>query len=65
MNDEVRNMAILQVARQVGLTVTPDDLARVAVMFGVLERAAAQLFDEELPADTVAAAVFEVQGPRQ
>jgi hypothetical protein len=49
---------ILQMARQLGLTLPEGEIARVKMLLGVLERAAGQVRDAPLPGDAIAAAVF-------
>jgi hypothetical protein len=58
MPDNDSTEYIRQLAQQLGLTLADADLARVKLVFGNLERGAAQLRDVPLADDTIAAAVF-------
>lgn len=66
MTEDDRTQYILQMARELGLTVPPEEFPRVKAMLGVLEGAAAQLRDASLRGDTIAAAIFRPdQAPRK
>ena len=48
----------MQMARLLGLTLPEEEIGRVKLLLGVLERAAGQVRDTPLPGDTIAASVF-------
>jgi hypothetical protein len=58
MSADDRTEYILQMARQLGLTLPPEEIGRVKAVLANLERAAAQVRDASLSGDTVGAAVF-------
>jgi hypothetical protein len=58
MADQDKTGYIENVAQQLGLGLPPEELARVKLVFGNLERAAAHLRDTPIADDIVAAAVF-------
>jgi hypothetical protein len=62
MPDNDSTEYIRQLAGQLGLTLADAELARVKLVFGNLERSAAQLHDVPLADDTIAAAVFCPKG---
>jgi Protein of unknown function (DUF4089) len=53
-----RTEYILQAAQALGITLSEGELARVKIMFGVLEGAAALVRDTPIDDETTAAAVF-------
>jgi Protein of unknown function (DUF4089) len=61
MPDDDRMQYILQMARELGLTVPEEEMPRVKAMLGVLEGAAAQVGKASLRSDTIAAAVFRAE----
>jgi hypothetical protein len=58
MADNDSSEYLRQTAQRLGLTLPEAELARVKLVFGNLERLAAQLRDIPLADDTIAAAVF-------
>ena len=53
-----RTEYILQTAQALGITLPEGELARVKIMFGVLEGGAVLVRDATIESDTTAAAVF-------
>jgi hypothetical protein len=58
MAENDRSEYIAQMARQLGLDLPEQEVARVKMVFANLERAADLLRDTEMSDDTMAAAVF-------
>jgi 1-carboxybiuret hydrolase subunit AtzG-like protein len=58
MADNDSSEYLRQTAQRLGLTLPDAELARVKLVFGNLERLAAQLRDIPLADDAIAAAVF-------